>query len=160
MTAMPEAPFSELINKPKDTVAKLASTPKQKLRLKRRDSADLLLTTVERAEQDGEVLSATTRIFVALIAKDAAARTLLTEVIPEAFPWVRFLPKQDVQQFLVELVETLRAAEDLDNLAPVAQLIVEWKHTAEVHSDPELKRALTHDLGDLGSLLPPEATTE
>lgn len=148
----PETPFSELINKPKDTVAKLASTPKQKLRLKRRDDEDLLLTTVERAEQDGEVLSATTRVFAALIAKDAAARTLLTEVIPVAFPWVRFLPKPDVQQFVIELVEVLRAAEDLDNLSPVAQLLTEWKHTAEIHADPELLSALTRDLGDLGSL--------
>lgn len=152
MSVTPETPFSELINKPKDTVAKLASTPKQKLRLKRRDDEDLLLTTVERAEQDGEVLSATTRVFAALIAKDAAARTLLTEVIPVAFPWVRFLPKPDVQQFVIELVEVLRAAEDLDNLSPVAQLLTEWKHTAEIHADPELLSALTRDLGDLGSL--------
>ena len=156
MTVTPEAPFSELINKPKDTVAKLTAAPRQKLRLKRRDDEDLLLTTVERAEQDSEVLSATTHIFSALIAKDAAARALLTDVVPAAFPWVRFLPRHDVLQFVVELVDTRRAAQDLDNLVPVAQLIVEWKHTAEVHADPELLRALTQDIGDVGPVPPPE----
>jgi hypothetical protein len=64
---------------------------------------------------------------------------------PEAFPWVRFLPETDVHAFAVELVETMRAADSLTNSSSVAQLLVAWQHTAEVHSDPELLSALTTD---------------
>jgi hypothetical protein len=73
------------------------------------------------------------------------ARALLLDVILEAFPWVRVLPKEDVQAFLVELVGTLRAVEELGSPAPVVQVITEWRHTAEVHADPELFAALTND---------------
>jgi hypothetical protein len=98
-------------------------------------------------------------MFVALMKNDSAVRTLVTDVIPEVFPWVRFLPAEDVRAFVVELVDTLRAVEDLDTSAPVAQLIIEWQHTAEIYADPELLKALTRDLdGDFGPVPPPDVT--
>jgi hypothetical protein len=36
----------------------------------------------------------------------------------------------------------------LDSSAPVAQLIIAWQHTAEVHADPELLAVLTSDSGE------------
>lgn len=150
---MSEVLFSELVNKPKDTVAKLGRS--RDLRLRRRDDEDLMLTTAARAEQNNEVISATTRLFVALMQHDEQARALLLDVIPEAFPWVRFLPREDVQAFLVELVGTLRAVEELGTPAPVAQVITEWRHTAEVHADPELFATLTSDGEDYGAVPTP-----
>lgn len=150
---MSEVLFSELVNKPKDTVAKLSQS--RDLRLRRRDAEDLVLTTAARAEQNSEVVSATTRMFVALMQHDEHARALLLDVIPEAFPWVRFLPRADVQAFLVELVETLRAVEELDSPAPVVQVITEWRHTAEIHADPELLATLTRDGEDHGAVPAP-----
>lgn len=150
---MIEVLFSELVNKPKDTVAKLGRS--RDLRLRRRDDEDLVLTTAARAEQNTELVSATTRMFVALMQHDEHARALLLDVIPEAFPWVRFLPKEDVQAFLVELVGTLRAVEELDSPAPVVQVITEWRHTAEIHADPELFAALTQDGEDHGEVPAP-----
>lgn len=84
---------------------------------------------------------------------DEQARAL--DVIPEAFPWVRFLPKEDVQAFLVELIGTLRAVEELGSPAPVVQVITEWRHTAEVHADPELFATLTTDGEDYGAVPAP-----
>ena len=150
MTVTPEAPFSELINKPKDTVAKLNSTPKQRLRLKRRDDEDLLLTTVERAEQERRVTSTTTKMFVALMRTDDRVRTLVTDIVPEVFPWVRFLSTEGVREFIVELVETLRPVDELDTIVAVDQVITEWRHTAEVQSDPELMRILARPIEDFG----------
>jgi hypothetical protein len=149
---MTEALFSELVNKPKDTVAKLGRV--RDLRLRRRDDEDLMLTTAARAEQNTEMVSATTRMFVALMQHDEQARALLLDVIPEAFPWVRFLPREDVQAFLVELVGTLRAVEELGSPAPVVQVITEWRHTAEIHADPELLAVLTKDSEDHGAVPP------
>jgi hypothetical protein len=150
---MSEVLFSELVNKPKDTVAKLGRV--RDLRLRRRDDEDLMLTTAARAEQNSELVSATTKMFVALMQHDEHARALLLDVIPEAFPWVRFLPREDVQAFLVELVGTLRAVEELGSPAPVVQVITEWRHTAEVHADPELFAVLTKDSEDHGPVPPP-----
>ncbi|MGH3774057.1 MAG: DUF6247 family protein [Pseudonocardiaceae bacterium] len=137
MTSL-EVPFSELLQRPKDTVAKLEGSRSHSLRLRRRDAEDLTLTTAARAEQDSAMVSAAVKMFVALMRHDEAARSLVIKVVPEAFPWVRFLPTEDVRAFVVELVDTLRAADALENVAPVLQLITEWRHTAEVHADPEL----------------------
>ncbi|MEJ8655050.1 hypothetical protein [Streptomyces sp. MS1.AVA.4] len=83
--------------------------------------------------------------------------TLVLDVLPATFPWVRCLTAHDVREFSVELVESLRAATDLDNAA-VAQLITEWKHTAEIHADPELRAALLTDAGeDFGPVPEPGA---
>jgi hypothetical protein len=56
---------------------------------------------------------------------------------------VRFLPQDDVRAFLVELVETLRAAASVGNVAAVEPVVVAWRGTAEIHSDPELLKAAT-----------------
>lgn len=149
------ASFSELINHPKSTVSKIDCH--RALRLRRRDAEDLVLKTATRDEQDSELSSATTRMFVAMVQRDGAALNLLVDVVPDAFPWVRFLPAEDVRAFVVELVNTLRAVEDLDNPAPVVQLITEWRNTAEVHADPELSRVLTEDTGDYGVATEPPA---
>lgn len=39
----------------------------------------------------------------------------------------------------------MRATDSIGNSASVAQVLVLWQHTAEVHSDPELLAALTRD---------------
>jgi hypothetical protein len=137
--------FSELVNKNKQTLARLKDSPR--LLLHRRDGEDLVLTTAARAEQDRTVVSAATRMLAALARREPGSTELLLDILPDAFPWVAFLPEADVHAFAVELVDTMRAADSVDNGAAVAQLLIAWQHTAEVHSDPELLAALTrkHD---------------
>ncbi|MEW2490816.1 hypothetical protein [Streptomyces sp. NPDC048411] len=140
-----ERNLSDLLNKPKVTLAALRGA--RRIRLRRRDDEDLVLTTAARAEQDSTVLGATTRMFVEMM-RTPEGRTLVLDVLPATFPWVRYLPAHDVRDFSVELVGALGAAADLDSTAAVAQLITEWRHTAEVHADPELYAALTTDSGE------------
>lgn len=137
--------FSELVNKNKQTLAHLQGAPR--LVLHRRDGEDLVLTTEARAEQDRTVVSAASRMLMAIARREPGSMELLLDLLPDAFPWVRFLPEPDVHAFAIELVETMRAADSLDNTAAVAQLLVAWQHTAEVYSDPDLLTALTraHD---------------
>ena len=47
-------------------------------------------------------------------------------------------PEEDVSAFMAELASVVRGAADLDNFAPVAVLLAQWRHTAEVHADPAL----------------------
>lgn len=141
MTA-PEVSFSDLQLRGKAVADQLRRTPGQSLVVRRRDADDLVLTTAERAEQEHTVSTATTRMFVALMRRDGAARQLVTDVLPDAFPWVEFLPRDDVQAFVVELVTVLRASEAIDNPAPVVAVIEAWRHTAMVFADPELAAVL------------------
>lgn len=143
-----DANFSELINKPRDTVLRMHGSVRQGIRLHRRDDEDLYLTTAERADQVTEVVDSTTRMFVALMKSDPAAITMLTRVFPEAFPWVRFLPHDAVQEFLVEFMDTARASSELGTVGPLLPLIAAWKSTAEVYADPELVKRLREPAGD------------
>ncbi|MEU6645952.1 hypothetical protein ABZ863_25855 [Saccharomonospora sp. NPDC046836] len=156
MTA-PEINFSELVNKPKETVSKLQRSQGRYVRVRRRDGEDLVLATASRAAAETEVSSVTTKLFVALMQRDERVRALVTEVLPVAFPWVRFLPKEDVQAFIVELVEVLESAESLQNPAPVAHVITTWRNTANVHADPELLAILQQEGEDLGPVAEPDA---
>ncbi|WP_305095047.1 hypothetical protein [Prescottella sp. R16] len=154
-----EVTFSELQLQGKATVERLRRSPAQSLRVRRRDAEDLVLTTAARAELEHTAASVTTRMFVALMQRDPRARELVTEVLPEVFPWVAFLSREEVQEFVVELVATLRAAESLDNPAPVVQVIEAWRHTAEVLADPELAAILAADTDeDLGAVPAPGAS--
>lgn len=152
-TPTADANFSELIQKPKDTVARMHTSLRKGIRLHRRDDEDLYLTTAERAEQVTEVVDSTTRMFVALMKSDPAAVGMLTRVFPEAFPWVRFLPDKAVREFLIEFMDTARAASDLGTMSPLAPVIAAWKSTAEIYADPELsKQLLASTDDDLGSV--------
>lgn len=135
--------FSELVNKNKQTLARLKVS--SRLVLHRRDGEDLVLTTAARAEQDQTVVSAATRMLAAMARREPGSMELLLDILPDAFPWVRFLPEPDLHSFAIELVDTMRAADSLGNSASVAQMLVAWQHTAEVYSDPALLAALTRD---------------
>ena len=151
-----EAAFSDLINKPKATLLPLTGSSAHSIRLRRRDEADLMLTTAARYEQEHEIVAMAVRLFTALIQhRDLDA---MVDLLPEVYPWVQFLPPADLPQFVTEFIETLRATGDLDTVAPVVQLIAEWRHTAEVHADPSLVTILTGDLDDFGPVpIPPAA---
>jgi len=137
-----EVPFSQLIQRSRETVAALESSPRRRLRLERRDGQDLILESAERAEAEDEALSMTGRLFFSLVKNDDGARALLL-ALPDVFPWVRFLPTGQVREFLVELVETVRASAELGNVAALAPVVAAWRDTAEIYADPELYRELT-----------------
>ena len=162
MTTMPaEANLSELLQKPKDTIARMQGSTRRGIRLHRRDDEDLYLTTAARAEEAVQVVDSTTRIFVAMMKSDPQAVKILTHVFPDAFPWVRYLPEAAVREFLVEFVDTARAAVDLDNVSLLAPVIAAWKSTALIHADTELHQALTNPKSeDFGPVAPPEVPGE
>ncbi len=63
-----------------------------------------------------------------------------------------------VDILLTELVDTARGAVSLDNLAPIALLLTQWRHSAEIYADPNLLAILTREPdGDLGTV-PASAT--
>lgn len=156
MTALPaEVTLSDLLNKPKATLARLAGS--RRLVLHRRDAEDLVITTAERAAADNAVIRDTTRLFREMIRKDPMVMALAVQVLPAVFPWVRHLPEDAWPEFAAEWLEALSAAGELDNGAAVEGIVAGWRSTAEVYADPELFAILTreHDGTDYGPVLPP-----
>jgi hypothetical protein len=160
MTVAAEVNLSELLNKPKATLARLASS--RRLVLRRRDDEDLVLTTAERAAQDTAVVRDTTRLFAEMMRRDPAVMTLAVQVLPAVFPWVRHLPENAWPEFAAEWLDTLRAAADLDNNAAVEGVVAAWKSTAEIYADPVLYAIATRDLdedeADYGPVPRPEVS--
>ncbi|MEV5487991.1 hypothetical protein AB0L47_08275 [Streptomyces bobili] len=108
----------------------------------------------DQLERDASVVDFTARLLAGLVRTDnlATLRTLL----PDALPWSVFLPDEDVRTMLAELAETARGAAALENLTPIALLLTQWRHTAEIHADPELHATLTREPeGDLGPVPAP-----
>jgi hypothetical protein len=131
-------PFSELLRQPVETTDRLTRT--RAVRLRRRDAADLVLMSADRADAEAEVIDVTSRLLAGVARRDPG---LVREVLPTALPWVRFLPAVDIDAMADELVATTEAAAAIGNTAAVSQLLIEWRHTAEIHADPDLHRALT-----------------
>jgi Family of unknown function (DUF6247) len=159
MMAVPasaEVNLSDLLNKPKATLARLASSPR--LLLHRRDAEDLVLTTAGRAAADTAVVRNTTRLFQEMLRKDPMVMALAVQVLPSVFPWVRHLPEDAQKEFAGEWIGTLSAAGELGNNAAVETVVAAWQHTAEIYADPELYARLTreHDDDDYGPVPPPE----
>jgi hypothetical protein len=145
--AYEDVPFSELLHHPAATTGRLSQV--RALRLRRRDAGDLALMRIEQLERDDTVVDFASRLLAGLLSSGNAAA--VAEVLPEALPWVTFLPAEDVVVFLAELVSVARGAADLENLAPVAILLAQWRHTAEVHADPALRELIIREPeGDLG----------
>ncbi|MGI5236985.1 hypothetical protein [Dactylosporangium sp. CA-139066] len=110
--------------------------------------------SAERADAEAEVIDVTSRLLAGVARRDPQ---LLREVLPNALPWVRFLPVADIDVMAAEFVSTTEAAAAIGNTAAVSQLLVEWRHTAEVHADPDLYRTLTaQPLDDFGPVMRPE----
>jgi len=145
MSVIEEIPFSQLVQHPKATMAKLEESPRRRIRLDRRDGEDLILESAARAEAEDSALIMASRLFFSLSKNDNGVRALLL-ALPTAFPWVHFLPERGTRAFLAELVDTLHACADLGNVAALVPVINAWKNTAEIYSDPELLKAATTPL--------------
>jgi hypothetical protein len=147
-----DVPFSELLHHPAATAERLDTV--RALRLRRRDAGDLALMRIEQLERDGSVVEFTTRLLAGLVRSENIE--MIRRLLPDAVPWVTFLPETDFDAFVAELVAVAQGAAALGNLAPVAVLLAQWRHSAEVYADPVLLEILTREPeGDLGPVPAP-----
>lgn len=140
MSVTEAIPFSQLVQRPKRTMALLDGSPRRRLRLDRRDGEDLILESAARADAEDKALKTASLLFFELSKTEAGLSALLM-ALPTAFPWVHFLPPDDLREFLDEFVGTLHACADLGNVAALGNVVNAWRETAEIHSDPELLSA-------------------
>jgi len=147
-----DVPFSELLHHPAATTSRLDAV--RALRLRRRDAGDLALIRADQLERDTTVVDFTARLLAGLVRTENIAA--LRQALPEALPWSTFLPPEDVDMLLSELVNTARGAAALENLTPIALLLTQWRHSAEIYAAPTLLAILTREPdGDLGPVPKP-----
>lgn len=152
--AYDDVPFSELLHHPAATAERLDVV--RALRLRRRDAGDLALMRIDQLERDTTVVDFTTRLLASLVKSERS--DVIRALLRDALPWVTFLPPVDVDTFVTELVTVSRGAAELGNLAPVAVLLTQWRHSAEVYADPVLLELLTAEPeGDIGPVPAPPA---
>jgi hypothetical protein len=152
MSDLQEVTFSELLQRPNETVEKLNASRRRALRVRRRGSEDdLILKTVAREADEHEILVLTVRVLRAVMGDPTTRSRFLLDLLPQVFPWIAFLPAEARVSFAQELVDIMDASADLRVNAPVLQLIREWRNTAEICADPELLAILTSTKrGDFG----------
>src|SRR5438445_13491926 len=131
-----ERQFSDLLRHPKDVASDVEDSD---VLLRRRDEPALRLSRADREADRADAFTALTRALRNLAAHNPVA---LSEALGDAFAWLEFLPAKDRRAFVDEFARVVTAAADLDNYAPLTQLVREWRVTAEIHADPKLARRL------------------
>jgi hypothetical protein len=131
-----ERQFSEFLRQPNEVVAELVE---HDVVLRRRGAPALRLSRADRDESRAMALIAVTKILRTLVDQMPA---VMSAAVTDVFPFATFLPEEDRKAFFKELTQTLAASADLDNFARVAQLIKEWRATANVHAEPTLAARL------------------
>jgi hypothetical protein len=157
MSELQEVNFSDLLQRPNETVEKLKSSRRRALRVHRRGSEDdLVLTTIDRAAEEHDVVDLAVRVLRAVMSDPVLRSHTLLDILPQIFPWSMFLPGDARIAFAQELVDVMEASADLGVSAPVLTLIAQWRNTAEIYADPELLAILRSPRGgDFGPVPKP-----
>jgi hypothetical protein len=138
MSDLQEVNFSDLLQRPNETVEKLKASRHRALRVHRRGSEDdLILTTVDRVAVQSQWAELGARTLRAVMDNPTLRSSHLLDILPQVFPWTRFLPTDSQIEFAQELVEVWEASVDLGVPGPVLLLIARWRSTAEAYADPE-----------------------
>jgi hypothetical protein len=146
-----ERPFSDLLRHPKAVAEDLEDGD---VLLRRRNEPDLRLTLAAREAARSSAFAALGRALRNVAVHNPKA---LADSLADALPWLEFLPPKDRQLFVEEFSRVMVASAELDNYAPVSQLVGEWRATAEVHADPRLARRLKRPLQAHGPRVEPIA---
>ncbi len=138
-----ERQFSEFLRQPNDVVAELEQ---HDVLLRRRDAPALRLMRADREDARSEAVQGLARMLrnVALYSHSG-----LILALEAGFPWVAFLPHKDRATFAGELTEVLVAAAALENFERVAEVLQEWRATAEIHADPVLASRLRKPIDEV-----------
>jgi hypothetical protein len=131
-----ERSFSDLLRHPNDVAADLDSGD---VLLRRRDEPDLRLTLAIRDAERSDVFRVLALSFRNLAVH---APDVLDGAVLDSFAWSEFLPAMERRRFLDEFSRALIASADMDTYERLAQLVREWRATAEVHAQPGLAKRL------------------
>jgi hypothetical protein len=120
------------------------------VRIRDKDGASLImtreeqLTELERRSQIGERIADLTANFMLIenaVEHEEGAKPTLAEL--GDWVWLRYLPTQDLQEFVAEIRELLYAACREHTLDPLDESLDAWRETALMLRDPLSRETLT-----------------
>lgn len=106
-----------------------------------------VLETEGRVRATAEATDFLSAALVALVHDDALVDRFAA-ALAVALPWVAFLPEADRESFAEEAADTLRACASIGRYTAVADLIADWRNTAEIWSDHALATSLAPDIAE------------
>lgn len=146
-------PMSRFIQNYKPQLEELAQSDGLIILHQRAGQPSFVLETERRAAATQEANGFIADALSAVIG-DSALERAFAERLTDTLPWVKFLPEEDRLAFVEESVETLRACAAINRYTAFAELVHDWKNTAEIHSDPQLAQALSVDIDEpVGTLV-------
>lgn len=137
-----EYTFTQFLRSP-NQVAEAADRVSQ-LVIRRRNAPDLVLMRADRQHWGFEGAEGAGRLLVTALSQLSMSGTL--SAVGAAMPWTGYLSDAGRAQFAAELSKALVASAELNNFAPVGQLVAEWKATAALQADPDLAEALSRPI--------------
>jgi hypothetical protein len=97
---MQEVTFTDLLQRPTETIDRLKASRRRALLVHRRGTEDdLVLTTASRSAQDDQLVEIATRLLRAIMSDPVVRSSHLLDLVPQVFPWLRFLPSGDRIEF-------------------------------------------------------------
>lgn len=143
-----ERSFSDLLRNPKEVTADVDTAD---VLLRRRDEPDLRLSRADREADRNAAFTSLTRAL-----RDLATHRpdVLAEALHDAFPWLELLPAEERTRFVGEFWSMAAAAGSVESFAPLAQLLTEWRSTAEIYAQPALFEALITPIDGEGDRVP------
>jgi hypothetical protein len=141
---MENATFTEFLRDPNEVIGKLRGS--RGVVLERRGAPSLVLSLQSGLEDSRLGSEMVAHLLAKVLESNRQLSNLLKEALEEKLPWVRLLPPEDSDTFLREFLKTAEACASAGNTAALAQLVHEWKATAEVHADPALAARLKRPL--------------
>jgi hypothetical protein len=124
--------FTDLLRNPKPVVAR---AERGRVRIHRRDGADLVLSPAEDAANDE---TAAVARLLALVAQQVSAAELDFVFESAGFGWTKWMPPAARREFAADLLASIGDAASLESYRPINQTVREWKATAAVYADPDL----------------------
>ncbi len=134
-------PYSKFLRGPSATIARLEAG--EDVVLERRDAENFVLMRAQRFNATLGGISIAARAMRQLIKRDPA---LAQEIIADELPWINWLLATERTQCMTDLISSLEAGAETQNMVPFAQTMLEWLHTAEVWADPDLSDRLGQTL--------------
>ena len=131
-----ERSFSDLLRHPNDVAADLDTGD---VLLRRRNEPDLRLSRADREAERANVFQVLATSFRSLAVHSPK---VFDAAVLEAFSWSAFLPVAERRAFVEEFSSALAASAAIDTYSRLAQVVREWRATAEVRADPALTRRL------------------
>jgi len=113
--------------------------------LERRDGEDIYLKRADRERAEHDMLVTAGRMMESILRRNQT-RAELSELMASVAPWSGFLPERSRAEFVDQFVRTIAACADLDDFAPAAALLRQWKNTADVYANPALLKRLQAEI--------------